>query len=189
MARILVGALGEKLRPAFGRHAERAAAALMRDDLGRPEVRYRVAEDAGRVVGVVHLALAQSPESAFFDAVRAELGAARALRASLVLSALAYPGLAPDEAYVEELAVDASARRRGAGRALLTWCADEAARSGRRRLTLWVGAANDPAIHLYRAEGFVPVRRRRSLAGRLLFRMPTAILMERTLPSAGPPLP
>ena len=187
MAAVLVGALGEKLRPAFGSGAERAMRGLIGADLGRDEVRYWVAEDdEGRVVGLVHLALTQTADSGFYEVVRRELGTLRASWATMVLSLLAYPRLAPDEAYVEELAVHPSARRRGLARGLLAACADEAASRGKRRLTLWVGAHNDPALALYAREGFRAVRRRRSLAARWLFAMPEAVLMERPLAAPGP---
>jgi ribosomal protein S18 acetylase RimI-like enzyme len=114
--------------------------------------------------------------------VAAELGWLAAARAATVFSLLAHSALAPDEAYVEELAVDASARRLGAARALLAACEEHAVRRGKRRLTLWVTANNDPALALYSRLGFRVRRRRRSiLVGRILFRAPGALYMEKRL--------
>jgi ribosomal protein S18 acetylase RimI-like enzyme len=43
---------------------------------------------------------------------------------------------------------------------------------------------NGPALALYRGAGFHPARRRRWLLGRLLFRAPGALYMEKRLSSS-----
>lgn len=181
IGRILATALADKFRPAFGGLAARAMAAAVRADIARGGPAYWVSEHEGSVVGAVHLALRQEVQSNFFSDVAAEVGWPRAARAALVLGLLTHTRMAVDEAYVEELAVDPSARRLGAARSLLAACADEARRAGRRRLTLWVTTNNAPAIALYRSEGFVVRRRRRTPVGRLVFRAPGALFMERIL--------
>ena len=64
------------------------------------------------------------------------------------------------EAEILTLAVRPAARRRGAGRALVTAGADEALQRGAACLFLEVAADNAPAIGLYEGAGFVQVGRR-----------------------------
>ncbi len=65
-----------------------------------------------------------------------------------------------DELMINDLAVAASARRHGAGRALLVSLLDGARIRGCRRATLEVRPGNEPARALYDAFGFVIVGRR-----------------------------
>jgi ribosomal protein S18 acetylase RimI-like enzyme len=181
IARILTDALDSKFRPAFGRHAGRVMEALVRHDLGRAALRYWVALRAGALAGVVHLALAQEPDPGFAERVAAVAGWPVALRATAVLGILSHARLAADEAYIEELAVAADARRLGIGRALLDACEQEARGHGKRRLTLWVTSDNRAGIALYQAAGFRVRRRRRWLVGRLFFGAPGALFMEKAI--------
>lgn len=182
IARLVAEALGDKYRPALGRGAETAIAALVRRDVGAPGTMRRwVAEIDGRLAGVVSVALGGDVDTGFPATIAGAVGWPRAIRATLVLSVLAHGRLAPDEAYIDELAVDGWARRRGVARALLEACAEQARAADRRRLTLWVTINNEAGRALYDAAGFAEARRRRWLAGRLLFRAPGAILMERRL--------
>ncbi|MFY1697671.1 MULTISPECIES: ribosomal protein S18-alanine N-acetyltransferase [unclassified Solwaraspora] len=70
------------------------------------------------------------------------------------------PG-APDEAWVQNIAVRRDAQRRGLGRTLLTALLDEAGRRGAGRTFLEVAVDNAPAQRLYAAYGFEPVGVRR----------------------------
>jgi ribosomal protein S18 acetylase RimI-like enzyme len=184
IAHVLTESLGDKLRPAYGRRMEQVLEALARHDLTRPGERHFVAEIGGVVVGAVHLALSQEPDPGFSERVAAEIGWLGTLRALVVLSTIAHSRLAPDEAYVEELGVLPSARRRGVGAALLAACEDEARRHARRRMTLWVTSDNRAAISLYERNGFRMRRRRRSLGARLLMGIPGTLLMEKALRSS-----
>jgi [ribosomal protein S18]-alanine N-acetyltransferase len=77
---------------------------------------------------------------------------------------LGYAGLtgqAPDEAWVQNIAVRRDAQRRGIGRLLLTALLDEAARRGIRTTMLEVAVDNAAAQRLYAAYGFEPVGVRR----------------------------
>ncbi|RGC70697.1 ribosomal-protein-alanine N-acetyltransferase [Micromonospora sp. MW-13] len=77
---------------------------------------------------------------------------------------LGYAGLtvaAPDEAWVQNIAVRRDAQRRGVGRALLEALLAEAARRGARSTLLEVAADNAPAQRLYAAYGFEPIGVRR----------------------------
>uniref|UniRef100_A0A7D6GU57 [Ribosomal protein bS18]-alanine N-acetyltransferase n=1 Tax=Micromonospora carbonacea TaxID=47853 RepID=A0A7D6GU57_9ACTN len=77
---------------------------------------------------------------------------------------LGYAGLAvaaPDEAWVQNIAVARDAQRRGVGRALLEALLAEAARRGVRSTLLEVAANNGPAQRLYATYGFEPIGVRR----------------------------
>jgi ribosomal protein S18 acetylase RimI-like enzyme len=65
------------------------------------------------------------------------------------------PPLEPDQAHVRMLGVDKSARRRGAGRALMEACMEEARRAGKSRLTLETTETMTAARRLYESMGFV----------------------------------
>ena len=182
VAAVVLDALRDKYAPALGDSALRGIAALARWEIEEvPNSRHWVAEVDARVAGVVHLAVGMDGVQGFCAALAREVGWLRAIRATLVLSTLSHGNITPDEAYIEELAVADWARRRGVARALLATCEDEARRRRRSRLTLWVTMTNDAALALYESEGFREARRRRWFVGRLLFRAPGAILMERVL--------
>jgi ribosomal protein S18 acetylase RimI-like enzyme len=183
IAGVLTVALADKYRPALGRQAARAVSALVRADVGSPAAGYFVAEWEGALVGVAHLALDEAAGAGLLAEIAREVGWPRALRAAAVLMLLGGGPHGPDAGYVDEVAVAAGARRRGAARALLGACEEAARRAGKRRLTLWVTSNNDPALALYRSAGFRPARRRRWVLGRLLFRAPGALYMEKRISS------
>ena len=180
LAEVITSALDDKFHPAYGSRAAAAVAALARAELAHGEGRYLVAEEGGAVVGAVRLVLSR-PHEDRVGVLAAAIGWPRAMRAALVLGLLAHTGLADDEAYLEELGVDVAVRRRGVGRALVAACERASRAAGKRVLTLWVMAGNAPARALYDQEGFVEVRRIRTLRGRILFRAPVAILMAKRL--------
>lgn len=186
IARLLVEALGSKYRPALGRHAERALATLVGRELedATADPAYIVADAGGVVAGVVHLGVAGEDNEALLAEIARVVGWPRAVWAGASMSLLSHGRLAPDEAYVEELAVHGAHRRRGVGRLLVQACELEARRRRKRRLTLWVTSDNAAAIALYRGAGFRARRRRRWLLGRVVFRAPGAILMEKSLTEA-----
>lgn len=180
---LVAEALAAKYRPAFGARAAEGIAALLLHDLdGSGSSRHWVAELDGRVAGAVHLMLADDQGLSGARVIAGALGWGPAVRAIGVLSMLGHGRLDPDEAYIDELAVAAWARRRGVARALLRRCEREAVAAGRRRLTLWVTDDNDAARLLYESAGFRVARRRRWIGGRLLFGSPGASFMARTLP-------
>lgn len=144
-------------------------------------MRYVVAESRGTVVGTTRLALRQEAGEAGIRPIAHAIGWRHALRGAVVLGLLAHARLAPDEAYVEELAVSADRRRHGIGRSLLLECESIARHAGKHRITLWVTAGNVGAVALYRSLGYRVIRRRRTLRGRLLFGAPLALLMEKPL--------
>jgi ribosomal protein S18 acetylase RimI-like enzyme len=177
---LVAEALGTKVRPAFGTRGAAALTALVRRDLARPTVRYLVADHYGAVVATARLALGQD-QSAGLRPLAAAIGWVHTVRGALVLGLVAYPHLPPGDAYVEELAVEASHRRTGIGRALLAQCESVATNVGKHRMTLWVAADNAAAVALYRSCGYTVLRTRRTLRGRLLFKTPVALLMAKAL--------
>lgn len=68
---------------------------------------------------------------------------------------------AVDEAHVLNLCVGPAYRRRGIGTFLLTHLISEAARARMVRILLEVRPSNTAALALYRAQGFVPIGRRK----------------------------
>jgi len=68
---------------------------------------------------------------------------------------------APDEAWVQNLAVRRDAQRRGLGRLLLDDLLAEAARYRVRKVLLEVAVDNEPAQKLYATAGFEPLAVRR----------------------------
>jgi ribosomal protein S18 acetylase RimI-like enzyme len=179
---MLAEALSDKYRPAFGPKAAAAIAGLVRHDIARvPTSRQWVAEVDGRLAGSVHLVLASGRQRGFTRTLAEAVGWPRAVWATTVLSLLGTGFAHGDEAYIDELGVAAWARRRGVARALLAACEAEARRVGRGRLTLWVTIDNAPARALYEGCGFRESWRRAWLLGRLVFRAPGAILMEKPL--------
>lgn len=186
VADILTAALADKYRPALGRQAARAVAAEVRHDAAASDRGgYFVVELGGAVVGAAHLAVGDPAEAGFMRRLAGSVGWVAAVRAFLLLSLLGEGRGAGADGYVEELAVDASARRRGAAWALLEALEREAERAGMTRLTLWVTVDNHAARALYRRFGFRVARRRRWLLGRLVFRAPGALYLERALTPAG----
>ena len=76
------------------------------------------------------------------------------MRGALVLGLVAHGRLAPDAAYIEELAVSPTHRRQGIGRALLDECDAIAGLAGKSRITLWVAERNEAAVALYQSRGY-----------------------------------
>lgn len=174
-------ALADKFRPALGRAAARAMAAVVADDLERGVGRYWVAADGGGIQGAVHLIFGGEPTSRFLRVICRSTGPATTLRAYLVMSALGTGAIGRDEAYVEELVVAERARGRGVGRRLLEACVDDARRAGRRRLSLHVTTNNEAALSLYRSMGMLTVGERPWLLRRRLFRAPGMAHMQRPI--------
>ena len=130
------------VRPAEPRDAQRVLTLM--EDLTRPAV----ADDAAPQRGVF-LAHLDHPDARIFVA---ELDGEIAGAVSLWIG----PRLnwTTPEAWIPDLYVDPAFRRRGAGRALLAACADEARRRGCHRLRLESGHHRAEAHRLYEDFGF-----------------------------------
>ena len=93
--------------------------------------------------------------------------------------------VAADEAELLTVAVDASHRRRGAGRALLEAVIDRARGAGAASLFLEVGADNPPACSLYEQKDFRVVGRRAGYYQRGTAAAADALVMRLTLKPGG----
>ena len=80
--------------------------------------------------------------------------------------AYASAAVVADVADLTRVAVAPTARRSGLGRTLLTDLLGRVAALGAGRMMLEVADANEPALGLYRAVGFVEIARRRDYYGR-----------------------
>jgi ribosomal-protein-alanine N-acetyltransferase len=89
--------------------------------------------------------------------------------------------LAADEAEILTIAVDASARGKGVGRALLRENLHQAANARARAMFLEVDENNSPALALYRREGFVRVGERVGYYRRKDGARATAVIMRKEL--------
>lgn len=178
---ILVGGLGAKLLPAFGRSASAAVGAMLDTEFSSQSCNYFVAILNDHIAGVVHLDVGDPRDSSLLDDIRRAVGWPVTLRATAVLGALAPPVPTRREGMIEELAVHPSARRRGVASALLTRCEAEAVARGRDALILQVTNDNEGAIALYRRSGFRVRSQRRWMLRRWLFGSPGALIMEKSL--------
>jgi len=86
--------------------------------------------------------------------------------------------VAGDDAELQRIAVAPDVRRRGTGRVLLAAARANAAGRGATRMLLEVREDNEPALALYRGDGFVEMARRR----RYYRDGADAVVMERPLP-------
>lgn len=89
--------------------------------------------------------------------------------------------LTADEAEVITIAVDRKWRGKGVGRALLRAALEDLTMTPARRLFLEVAADNNPALRLYRTEGFAEVGRRAGYYPRPDGTPATALVMARDL--------
>jgi ribosomal-protein-alanine N-acetyltransferase len=89
-----------------------------------------------------------------------------------------------DEVHILNLAVCPTARRTGAGRALVQRVLDDARARGAHSISLEVRHANTAAMALYRAMGFSPIGRRRNYYGS----GEDAVIMERRLDEKARPV-
>jgi ribosomal protein S18 acetylase RimI-like enzyme len=186
---LLASALAAKYGPTLGPKAAEALASVISNDLRGPRHGYWVADRDAAVVGSAHLALAgDSPPRGMTRRLARVVGWRRALWTLAALSVLAHGPLADDEAYVGEVAVEATARRQGIALQIMNRLVVEAARLGKTRMTLLVTTDNAPAIELYTLLGFTPRSTRRWTVGRWIFGSPGATLMEKRIvePPGGP---
>jgi ribosomal protein S18 acetylase RimI-like enzyme len=113
------------------------------------------------------------------------LGLFRGLYAIFALSLVDYH-VGADEAYISDVAVRSSHRRRGIATLLLEHAIAEAQRQRLRSVCLFVKANNTSALRLYQQHGFVQVGVRRSLFGWILVRNSTWYLLRRTVTAPVP---
>ena len=185
---LLANALSPKYRPTLGRRAAEALTRIIGDELRSSTHGYWVAERSAQVIGAAHLATAEDhPPTGVARRLAHVVGWTRALWALAALSILAHGPLAPDEAYVGEVAVAPEARRQGVGLMLMRHLDQAATAQGKSRITLLVTDDNAAARALYAGLGFTEHADRRWHLGRLIFKSRGAILMEKQLSGAAAP--
>lgn len=143
-----------------------------------------VAELDGYVVGTITMRSrsaywvpAQIPVEWLF--IRA-LGVIRGLYALNALSFIEHH-IAPNELYITDVAVDQQFHRRGIGRAMLMHALSYAERQQLGQLSLYVDAANAPAMALYQGLGFYVANTHHSLMGWFLLRQMRWLLLRRAV--------
>jgi len=186
VAAVLQEAFSEKMKIIFSDQPEKVRSILEAAYSGPVRRGYSgvlVAERAGRIVGslLIEPMYYTQRESRTFEhfAVR-ELGTVRMLWASFMLWILGHRP-APDEAYISDLGVACDCQGEGIGTQLLEEAEVWASSHGRKRLTLWVAATNERAIHIYEKAGFRITRSRRSIITRTAFGIHRWYFMEKEL--------
>lgn len=129
-------------------------------------VRSLVVESDEEVVASVGVRVGESQETVLarglWKNLRRNLGFVRAFWATMLLS---YPRYTPktSEVYVERLVVTEDHRNRGMARELLHRAESMGREAGKESVGLHVSGNNEPAIQLYKNEGYTEVSRQRSL--------------------------
>lgn len=108
------------------------------------------------------------------------LGVFRGLYALNALSFIEHH-IGAHELYVTDVAVDQRFQRRGIGRAMLLHACAYAERQQLSMVSLYVDAANKPALALYQGLGFYVTSTRHSLMGWLLVRQLRWLLLRRAI--------
>lgn len=186
IAAVLHDAFSDKMRVIFGKNPEKTHTLLETMYAGPVRRGYDgilVAERGGRIVGTLAIepVYYTSQENRTFEHIALrELGLLGLLRAAFCLWLVSHSP-DPDEAYIGDLGVTADARGEGVGRQLLDEAEQWARAHGRARLTLWVAANNQRAIHVYKRAGFQTVKTRSSLLTRLAYGIRQWHFMEKRL--------
>lgn len=178
-------AFADKFGAAFGSHGydrgvEALAEAWRRQGHGALRGML-VAVAEGQVIGTTTL---RTWEMGGDDTTAAEmafhrvLGPWGAFRSILTLSLLDHQ-IARDEGYITDVAVLSTHRRHGVAQQLLARAEDEARLRRKRSVTLYVSAANQGAVQLYRRVGYEQVRVRRSMMAGLVLRRWAWVFMRK----------
>ncbi|MGF1472652.1 MAG: GNAT family N-acetyltransferase [Rubrobacteraceae bacterium] len=147
-------------------------------------VRSLVAESGDEVVASVGLRAEEAHEEVLarglWKALRRNLGLLRAFWATALLS---YPRYTPrpTEAYVERLVVTPAYRQRGIARKLLHRAENMGREADKETVGLHVSENNEPAIQLYKNEGYVESSRQRSLMTGYFLGIREWIYLKKTL--------
>ncbi|MGB3632998.1 MAG: GNAT family N-acetyltransferase [Rubrobacteraceae bacterium] len=125
-----------------------------------------VVESGAEVVASVGIRMEESNEAilarGLWRNLRQNLGVLRAFWATILLS---HPRYTPktSEVYVERLVVTREHRNRGVARQLLHRAERMGRDAGKETVALHVSGDNEPAIQLYKDEGYTEVSRQRSV--------------------------
>ncbi|MBN1563472.1 MAG: GNAT family N-acetyltransferase [Anaerolineae bacterium] len=191
VAAVLQDAFSDKMRIIFGDQPAKVRTLLEAVYIGPVRRGYDgvlIAEHAGRVVGTLLIEpMDHTPaESRVYEniAVR-EFGVPRMLLASFLLWLVGYRP-ARNEAYISDVAVASDCQGESVGQQLMTYAEQWARDQQRARLTLWVAASNEPAIHLYQKSGLVISETRSSWLTRLAYGIQEWHFMEKALTPSEP---
>lgn len=174
VAAVLTEAFGGKLRAVFGSQPERIQRLLEAVYSGPARRGYDgliVVERDGRIIGtlVIEPVLHTASENRAFESLAlSELGMPRLLWASFALWLLSHTPQDGD-AHIGDVAVAPDCQGEGIGQRLVQQAITWARAHDRRRLTLWVAASNDRAIHLYEKTGFTIAETRASWLTRWVY--------------------
>ncbi len=190
VAVVLEDSFNDKMRVIFGKQPEKTRVLLETIYSGPVRRGYDgvlVAEQDGRIVGTLLIEPMHhttQENRTFVNIATREMGMPRVLMASFLLWLI---GHEPEqgEAYISDLGVASDSQGQGIGQQLLEQ-AEQWARNRRRdRLTLWVAATNERAIHVYEKAGMSIKETKNSWLTRLAFRIPRWYFMEKKLTGDG----
>ena len=186
IAAVLHDAFSDKMRVMFGKNPEKTHTLLETMYAGPVRRGYDgilVAERSGRIIGTLAIepVYYTSHENRTFEHIALrELGLLGLLRAAFLLWLVSHTPDA-DEAYIGDVGVATDAQGEGVGRQLMAEAEQWARDHGRGRLTLWVAASNQRAIHVYERAGFQTIKTRSSMLTRLAFGIHQWHFMEKRL--------
>ena len=146
-------------------HASGGVSSLVVESDAGPRAGSR-AGSSTEVIASVGVRMEESDETVLarglWGNLRRNLGVLRAFWATMLLS---YPRYTPktSEAYVERLVVTREYRKRGVARRLLHRAEELGRDAGKRTVGLHVSGNNEPAIQLYKDEGYEEVSRQSSI--------------------------
>ncbi len=186
VAVVLEDAFNDKMRMIFGKQSEKTRALLENIYTGPVRRGYDgvlVAEWDGRIVGTLLIEPMHhtTPENrAFVHIATRELGMLRVLMASFLLWLVGHEP-EPGEAYISDVGVAADCQDQGIGQQMMRQAELWAINRRRSRLTLWVAATNERAIHVYEKAGFSIQRTKSSWLTQLAFGIRHWYFMEKTL--------
>lgn len=190
VAATLQDAFSDKMKIIFNRDPSKVQALLEASYTGPVQRGYDgilVAEQEGRIIGtiVIEPIYYTTREARNFEnlAIR-ELGVLRMLWTSFMLWLVAHTP-EPGEAYISDLAVIPEHQGEGIGQLLLEHAEEWAVEHRRQRLTLWVAAHNERAIHIYEKAGFQQTRSRSSILTLLTLRIRRWYFMEKRITYAA----
>jgi ribosomal protein S18 acetylase RimI-like enzyme len=186
IAGVLQEAFSEKLRLIFSNNPEKVRSLLEAIYTGPVQRGYDgviVAERDGRIVGTLLIEpmyYTQRELRVFEHLAVRELGMPRMLWASFLLWLV---GHKPEEgeAYISDVGVAEDCRNEGVARLMLEHAEIWARAHDRQRMTLWVAASNEAAVHLYESFGFAVKKTRSSWQTGTFLRIRRWYFMEKVV--------
>lgn len=185
-AAVLQEAFSDKMQIVFSKQPEKVRGLLEEvytGPVGRGYDGILVAEREGRIIGTLLIEpIYYTPREnrAFENFAIRELGMLRMLRAAFLLWLIGYRPK-PGEAYISDVGVAADHQGQGVAQMLMEYAEQWAREHDRERMTLWVAATNERAIHVYEKMGFTITRTRSNLMLGVVFGIQRWHYMEKLL--------